>query len=93
MSARTETLELRLEMLKLRAELERAELRAALADVRRATAGARRAASMVSRVGEAVVAGGGDVGHTVGESDDVGRGAGRPAANFGERGGVVRDDG
>lgn len=46
-------------MLKLRAELERAELRAALADVRRATAGARRAASMVSRVGEAVVAGGG----------------------------------
>jgi hypothetical protein len=59
MSARAETLQLRLELLKVRAELERAELRAALAEVRRATAGARRAASIASRIGEAVVAGGG----------------------------------
>jgi hypothetical protein len=59
MSARTETLQLRLELLKLRAEVERAELRAALADVRRATAGVRRVASLASGVGAAVVAGGG----------------------------------
>jgi hypothetical protein len=59
MSARTETLPLRLELLKLRAELERAELRAALAEVRQATAGVRRVASLASGVGAAVVAGGG----------------------------------
>lgn len=46
-------------MLKLRAELERAQLRAALAEVRRATVGVRRAASMASRIGEAIVGGGG----------------------------------
>lgn len=59
MSARTQTLPLRLELLKLRAELERAELRAALAEVRQATAGVRRVASLASGVGAAVVAGGG----------------------------------
>jgi hypothetical protein len=57
MSAREETLQLRLELLKLRAEVERAELRAALAEVRQATAGVRRVASLASGVGAAVVAG------------------------------------
>lgn len=59
MSARTQTLQLRLELLKTRAELERAELRAALAEVRRATAGVRRFASLASGVGAAVAAGSG----------------------------------
>ncbi len=57
MSARTQTLQLRLELLKVRAELERAELRAALAEVRQATAGVRRVASLASRAGAAVAAG------------------------------------
>jgi hypothetical protein len=57
MSARKETLQLRIELLKLRAEVERAEVRAALAEVRQATAGVRRVASLATGVGAAVVAG------------------------------------
>jgi hypothetical protein len=62
MSARSETLELRLELLKLRAELERAELRAALIEIRQTTQGVRRVASLASGLGAAVAgsrAGGG----------------------------------
>lgn len=59
MSARSQTLALRLEALKLRAEVEREQLRAALAEVRQSTAGVRRLASLASGVGAAVSAGAG----------------------------------
>lgn len=61
MSAREETLKLRLELLKLRATMERTELRAAMLDLRASTQGVRRIAALAGGLG----AGGGKLGSIV----------------------------